>query len=195
MPKPKPARRPQFAGRKQENGEEGQQPSRSARKRESVALQKLGEELTGLTPAERGALNLPEELTAALTDLDNIRDREAQRRQRQYIGKLMRSVDAGAIATALAAARNARPQRSEWLVVAKNYTEMLLNAPERDLNKVLKRFLAFTIPGMLGTPQPDTLRRLRELARRARGQRQTSPSETASASRELFDALAALLPS
>lgn len=194
MPKPKPMRRPPFSGLKPDNAEDGQ-PSRSARKRESVALQKLGEELTGLSPAERTELNLPEELTAALADLDHIRDREAQRRQRQYIGKLMRSVDAGPIATALAARRSSKPQRSEWLVVAKNYTEMLLNAPERDLNKVLKRFLAFTIPGMLGTPQPDTLKRLRELVRRARGQRQTSPAETANASRELFEALVALLPS
>ncbi len=194
MLKPKTARRPAFAGVKKE-GQTTEQPSRSARKRESVALQKLGEELTGLSQAERSELNLPDELSEALADLDIIRDREAQRRQRQYIGKLMRSIDAAPIATALAARRSAKPQRSEWLVVAKNYTEMLLNAPERDINKVLKRFLGFTIPGMLGTPQPDTLKRLRELARRARGQRQTSPAETASASRELFDALVSLLPS
>lgn len=194
MPKPKPARRPGFAGPKTD-APDNDQPSRSARKRESVALQKLGEELSGLSHAERGELNLPPELSEALADLDTIRDREAQRRQRQYIGKLMRSVDATPIATALAARRNRKPQRSEWLVVAKNYTEMLLNAPERDLNRVLKRFLSFTIPGMLGTPQPDTLKRLRELVRRARGQRQTSPAETAQASRELFEALAALLPS
>lgn len=193
MQKPKPARRPAFTTRK--NPSEEGQPSRSAMKRESMALQKLGEELSTLSPTERASLELPEELSAALADLDNIRDREARRRQRQFIGKLMRSVDAAPIATALAARRNARPQRSEWLVVAKNYTEMLLNAPERDLNKVLKRFLSFTIPGMLGTPQPDTLKRLRELVRRARGQRQMSPAEAAAASRELFDALAALLPS
>lgn len=193
MPKPKPGRRAPFAAQKKETDET--QPSRSARKRESIALQKLGEELTLLTPGERGNLNLPEDLAAALADLDGMRDREAQRRQRQFIGKIMRGVDAGAIASALATRRARKTQRSEWLVVAKNYTELLLNAPERDLNRVLKRFLSLTIPGMLGVPEPETLRRLRELARKARGQRQTTPQETAQASRELFDALAAQLPS
>lgn len=194
MPKPKPNRRPPILGAKKEAAEEGQQ-SRSARKRESIALQKLGEELSGLSANERNEMDLPSELKDALTELDGLRDREAQRRQRQFIGKIMRNVNAGAIAQALATRKSHKTQRSEWLVVAKNYTELLLNAPERDLNKVIKRFLSLTIPGMLGVPEPDTLRRLRELARKARGQRQTTPQETAKASRELFDALAALLPS
>lgn len=170
------------------------QPSRSEKKRESLALQKLGEELTSLTQTERSALQLPPELSEALSDLNAIRDREAQRRQKQFIGKIMRSVDAGAIARALATRRSNRTQRSEWLVMAKNYTELLLNAPEKDLNRVLKRFLGLTVPGMLGEKQPETLRNLRELARRARGQRQISPEETAKARKGLFDALAALLP-
>ncbi|MBD5552811.1 MAG: DUF615 domain-containing protein [Desulfovibrio sp.] len=192
MPKPKPGRRPHLMGAKKDIEE---QPSRSARKRESLALQKLGEELTNLKPGERSQLDLPQELSEALADLDMMRDREAQRRQRQYIGRIMRTVDAGSIASALAARRSRRTQRSEWLVVAKNYTELLLNAPERDLNRVLKRFLSLTLPGMLGMPEPETLRRLRELVRRARGQRQTTPQETAQASKELFEALAGLLPS
>lgn len=193
MPKPGMGRRRPLTGARKEGEAEGQ-PSRSAKKRESLALQKLGEELTTLNAAERGSLDLPSELAAALSELEGIKDREARRRQKQFIGKIMRTVDAGAIARALATRRSQKRQRSEWLVVAKNYTELLLNAPEKDLNRIIRRFLSLTIAGMLGENQTDTLRRLRELARKARGQRQTSPEETAKASRALFDALSALLP-
>lgn len=193
MPRPKPGRRPPLMNPRKEHAD-SDQPSRSAKKRESLALQKLGEELTTLAPAERQTLDLPAELATALAELDGIRDREARRRQKQFIGKIMRDVDAAAIARTLASRQTRKAQRSEWLVVAKNYTELLLNSPEKDLNRVLKRFLGFTIPGMLGERQPEVLKNLRELVRKARGQRQTSPSETAQASKELFDALAALLP-
>lgn len=193
MPRPKPGRRPPLMNTRKEPVD-SEQPSRSAKKRESLALQKLGEELTTLAPAERQSLDLPPELAAALAELDGIRDREARRRQKQFIGKIMRDVDAAAIARTLASRQTRKAQRSEWLVVAKNYTELLINSPERDLNHVLKRFLGFTIPGMLGERQPEVLKNLRELVRKARGQRQGSPAETAQASRELFDALAALLP-
>lgn len=193
MPRPKPGRRPPLMNPRKE-AVDSEQPSRSAKKRESLALQKLGEELTTLAPAERQSLDLPPELAAALAELDGIRDREARRRQKQFIGKIMRDVDAAAIARTLASRQSRKAQRSEWLVVAKNYTELLLNSPEKDLNRVLKRFLGFTIPGMLGERQPEVLKNLRELVRKARGQRQTSPAETAQASKELFDALAALLP-
>lgn len=193
MQRPKPGRRPAFMSGKKERDDDGQ-PSRSAKKRESIALQKLGEELVALAPAERAALELPSELALALDELDNIKDREARRRQKQFIGKIMRDVDAAAIAHAIASRKSCKTQRSEWLALAKNYTELLLNAPEKELNRVLKRFLALTIPGMLGEKQPEMLKTLRELARKARGQRQLSPEETAKAGRELFDALTAILP-
>lgn len=189
MPKPRTGRRSPL-----KDADRQERPSRSEKKRESLAMQKLGEELASLTQAERGELNLPAELTEALKQLDSLRDREAQRRQRQFIGKIMRGVDAGAIAASLATRRNQRIQRSEWLVIAKNYTNLLLHAPEKNLNHILKRFLGLTLPGMLGESQVDARRHLRELARKARGQRQTTPEETAKASKELFDALAAILP-
>lgn len=74
-----------------------ERPSRSAKKRESTALQNLGEELAKLKPAERARLPLTPELVEALTELDRLTNREAVRRQKQYIGRLMREADAGAI--------------------------------------------------------------------------------------------------
>lgn len=81
--------------------DETERPSRSAKKRASTALQNLGEELAALKPAERQKLNLPPELEEALEMLDRLTNREAQRRQKQYVGRIMREVDAEAIQEAL----------------------------------------------------------------------------------------------
>ena len=68
-------------------------PSKSARKREQSELQALGEQLTKLPDDLLDSLDLDERLREAITDLGRMRAHEAQRRQRQYIGKLMRDVD------------------------------------------------------------------------------------------------------
>jgi ribosome-associated protein len=74
--------------------EEEFRPSKSARKREADSLQELGVELAGLPEGDIEGLNLPEKLTIALRDLRRLPTHGAKVRQRQYIGKLMRSVDA-----------------------------------------------------------------------------------------------------
>ncbi len=68
-------------------------PSKSARKREQTELQALGEQLTKLPDDLLDSLDLDERLREAIGDLGRMRAHEAQRRQRQYIGKLMRDVD------------------------------------------------------------------------------------------------------
>lgn len=76
-------------------------PSKSAKKRESTALQKLGEELVKLKIEECSELNLPADLLEALAQYDRMPDHESRRRQRQFIGKLMRQFDTAEIALAL----------------------------------------------------------------------------------------------
>ena len=95
--------------------------SRSQRKRDVEELQKLGAALVELAPAQLDAIALPEELAAAVREAQRIRSHEARRRQMQYIGKLMRSVDAEPVRAALAAvagqsaAARARHRRlEEW---------------------------------------------------------------------------------
>lgn len=73
------------------NGEEF--VSKSAKKRQAASLQKLGEELMALPAPMRSKLNLPAELEEALNHAASIREKEAARRQRQYIGRLMRNID------------------------------------------------------------------------------------------------------
>jgi 5-(carboxyamino)imidazole ribonucleotide mutase len=77
-------------------------PSKSARKREALTAQKLGEELILLRDADLDALELPEPLSEAIRQARRIRSRAAGARQRQYIGKLMREIDLEPILAALA---------------------------------------------------------------------------------------------
>src|SRR3979409_2370924 len=78
----------------QDSGEtEEQRLSKSARKREAASLQELGVKLSALPDQEIKALDLPDNLFVALSDLRRLPSHGAQIRQRQYIGKLMREID------------------------------------------------------------------------------------------------------
>jgi ribosome-associated protein len=68
-------------------------PSRSARKREAEALQRLGVRLMELREPELAALELPEMLLNAIRELRRLKSPGAKARQRQYVGRLMRAVD------------------------------------------------------------------------------------------------------
>jgi ribosome-associated protein len=68
-------------------------PSKSARKRAYLALQKLGEELITLRDSDLRSLPLDEELLDAVLEAQSIKAHGALRRQKQYIGKLMGRID------------------------------------------------------------------------------------------------------
>jgi len=68
-------------------------PSKTARKRDTLALQELGERLIGLPEAQLRSMGLDERLVDALVAASAIKARGALRRQRQLIGKLMRHED------------------------------------------------------------------------------------------------------
>ena len=68
-------------------------PSKTRRKKESAALQALGEALIELPSAALAAAPIPEKLRDAVELARNLNKHGALRRQRQYIGKLMRDID------------------------------------------------------------------------------------------------------
>ncbi|HWM28705.1 MAG TPA: ribosome biogenesis factor YjgA [Woeseiaceae bacterium] len=76
-------------------------PSKSARKRDHLALQSLGEKLIPLERGELEKLGLDEPLFEAVVRARNMRSRSALRRQRQLIGKLMRDANADSIQSSL----------------------------------------------------------------------------------------------
>jgi len=77
--------------------------SRTDLKRESDELQDLGKDLLGLRVDLLGGIGLPDKLTLALAEAKRITNFEGKRRQMQFVGKLMRKLDA----TQVQAARDA----------------------------------------------------------------------------------------
>ncbi len=70
-----------------------ERPSRSQKKRESAALQVLGQQLARLPVRELEFLGVAPEFIQACRDLETITSHEAKRRQMQYIGRLIREED------------------------------------------------------------------------------------------------------
>lgn len=68
-------------------------PSKSAVKREMTALQKLGESLVDLNNDQLDKMKLPDFLLDAVLKAKTISARGGRKRQLQYIGKMMRSVE------------------------------------------------------------------------------------------------------
>src|SRR3569832_1468591 len=122
-------------------------PSKSHKKREVEALQALGEILVKLPDAQFKRIELPEELRAAVADCRKITQNGALRRQKQYIGKLMRSVDPAPIQAQIdvfngvSAAENAKLHQAEkWRekLIAGNeaLTLFLNNYPATDATQL-----------------------------------------------------------
>jgi ribosome-associated protein len=82
-------------------------PSKTRRKRDAHDLQALGETLLGLKPERLRGLGLEPELYEALIEGQKMSSREALRRHKQYIGRLMRDLDASEIRRQLGADRDA----------------------------------------------------------------------------------------
>jgi ribosome-associated protein len=87
-------------------------PSKSSRKREAKALQKLGEHLVRMKPADVATLPLYEQLFDAIAEARRLTSHGALSRQHQYIGKLMRDVDIDAVEAALDRLEVARNPRA-----------------------------------------------------------------------------------
>ena len=82
--------------------------TRTDLKKESDALQDLGEALLGLRPKLLERLQLPEKLMDALAEHKRLTNFEAKRRQMQFIGKLMRKLEDAQVEAAKAALEEQR---------------------------------------------------------------------------------------
>lgn len=79
-----------------------ERPSRSQKKRESTALQNMGEELAALAPSVLEKMPLTPNIREAVLEWQRLSSHEGRRRQMQYIGRLMREEgDAPAVREAL----------------------------------------------------------------------------------------------
>jgi ribosome-associated protein len=75
--------------------------SKTQKKKEALALQKLGEKLVKLSAEQLDDIDMPEDIYNAVREAKAITSRGARRRQMQYIGTLMRKVDPAFIELAM----------------------------------------------------------------------------------------------
>jgi ribosome-associated protein len=154
-----------------EEFEEG--PSKSARKREMTARQALGEALCALSDKELARIPIDDDdLLEAIRESTRIRHHSAQRRHRQYIGKLMRRIDPEPLQTALDALYESRQGDAKKFQQLEALRDQLLREGDNALPAVLELF-----PGA-------ERQQLRQLIRE--GQRELAADKPPAASRRLF---------
>ncbi|MFZ4757675.1 MAG: ribosome biogenesis factor YjgA [Burkholderiaceae bacterium] len=106
-------------------------PSKSQRKRDMHALQDLGERLVELPPSQLAKLALPQDLVDAIELARRITAREGRRRQLQYVGKLMRRVDADEIRARLDVDDVHHRLETAVMHAAERWRDTLIETPER----------------------------------------------------------------
>lgn len=105
-----------------------QDKSKTQEKKEAEALQNLGEELIKLPRHRLDRMGLPKDLLNALIDAQSIKSHIAGRRQRQFIGSLMRDVDPEPIRQALLQPRDVPSTESKIIKKMHRWRDKLLTA-------------------------------------------------------------------
>lgn len=102
--------------------------SKSQRKRDSHALQDVGEELVRFAPEALRKMDLPETLLEALLDAKRIAPSKfgGRKRQMQYIGRLMRDIDAAPIVAKLDALKAPSKHDTALHHLAERWRERML---------------------------------------------------------------------
>jgi len=160
----------------------GDRPSKSARKRDAAAAQRLGTQLIELKESDLAALELPEQLFDAIMLAKRITARGGLARQRQFIGKLMRDLDLAPIEAALGAKSRGAAIDAEKHKRLEAWRARLLTEGPAALDELLQL-----------RPEADR-KSLQLLIGKATGARVDSGSREA-ASRELFRTLRTLFDS
>lgn len=101
-------------------------PSKTKIKKQMLDLQDIGEQLVGLSTDKLKELDLPERLFDAVQEMKRINKFGAQRRQMQYIGRLMRDVEPAPIVAKLEAWSGKSHQHIAWLHQIERWRDRLL---------------------------------------------------------------------
>jgi ribosome-associated protein len=159
--------------------EEELPPSKTKIKKQMHELRNLGEELTELGKDQLAQLDIPENLRDAIREMKNINKFGAQRRQMQYIGKLMRDVDTAPILAKLDAWKGKSQHHIAYMHQLERWRDRLLES-----DTALTELLA-------AHPQADA-QRLRTLIRNA--QKEMEAQKPPKNFREIFQVLREIIP-
>ena len=149
-------------------------PSKTQKKREAEGLQDIGRELVGLSKEQLAKFDLPDNLMSAILEAQRITSNGAIRRQMQFIGKLMRTIDAEPIVDLLARIKGESDAAKAEFHQLERWRERLLTSPD-----ALTEWLA-QHPG-------SDAQQLRTLIRNAA--REAEQNKPPKSSRELFRVL------
>lgn len=155
-----------------ENDEIPLRPSKSQRKRDMTALQKLGEILVKLSPSDLAKIPLDNQLAEAIAAAQTITNHEGKRRQLQYIGRLMREVDPAPIQEAIDKIQSKHQFAQAQFHQLEHWREKLINEGDTALQTFIQQF-----------PEADH-QHVRQLIRNA--QKERKDGKNAGASTELF---------
>jgi ribosome-associated protein len=157
--------------------QEYERPSKSELKRQMTVLQKLGEELVAEARERVKRVPMPEDVRDAILECQLIKDHEGRRRQLQFVGKKMRTLDEEEVAAI---------QRTidSWKGLSKADTAAM-HALERRREKLLSDDKALTVL-LSENPELD-VQQLRTLIRNAR--KEQAENKPPKAYREIFQIL------
>jgi len=157
--------------------EEYDRPSKSELKRQMTVLQKLGEDLVAEPRDRVKRVPMPEDVRDAILECQLITNHEGRRRQLQFVGKKMRTLDEEEVAAI---------QRTidSWKGMSKADTAAM-HALERRREKLLADDKALTV--LLGEHPELDAQHLRTLIRNAR--REQAENKPPKAYREIFQIL------
>jgi ribosome-associated protein len=160
-------------------------PSKSMLKRESHDLQQLGKDLLAMPDSRLDDIGMPERLRDALSAWKKTRSFEGKRRQLQFIGKVMRGVDAEPLREAVAAFQMGHARNTLTLHQAEAWRAELLAENEKD-----------AVTRWAQTYPEADLQQLRALIRNARKDAAAAPEQRSGrAFRELFQYIKAVMES
>ena len=114
--------------------------SKSERKREMTALQKLGERLAELSQEQLEKIGVPVELQEALLLARTLKSNSALSRQRQYIGVLMRRFDTGPLKQAIDDIDRGQKSRVREFHQLELLRDSLVNGDDTVFDEIFRRF-------------------------------------------------------
>ena len=125
---------------KPEETEQEYVPSKSQIKRECHHLQDIGEEILKLNPEDINSLELPDELAQAVATALKIKSRSGLKRQRQYIGKLLRATDSAEIESRLRKIQHSHDTNTAQFKRLERWRDQLIDNDKDTLNEIISRF-------------------------------------------------------
>ena len=111
--------------------------SKSQRKRDATAAQKLGKDILSLSQDAQNSIDLPDSLVKGLNDARKIKKNSALNRQLQYIGKLMRNIDVEPIREQYLKLTNHYDKDIKVLHRLENWRDRLLSEGDKALEELL----------------------------------------------------------